>query len=141
MNASNKVVAIDGIIGVAKSTLLANLIKDDSFSNTIFIQEPVEKYCYYNAQGRIYNPLELFYQDPLKNGILSQMHFSRSLIKNFEDKLISSPEKNYSVLERSHFSPLIFTNFQYRNGTFSEFTKNYLCEETVQGVKKIPRET
>ena len=121
-----KYVAIEGIIGSGKSTILQcleakNLIRD----NCVFVEEPYYKF----VEKCNYNPLSQLNKDPWRNAAISQLHIIETSFAAYPNKNILSGKNQNFISERSIFSPKVFVKAGHLMGFLSDFTRDYLLDE------------
>jgi thymidylate kinase len=135
--------SVDGLIGSGKTSALAQLRKrlqgDDNF---FLIDEPLnlflkfEMYDFKNEETRHYNPLQLAYEDPKENALVTQFHILDRLVefyrKQFDtvESLVASGNKKVIIIsERSFESTTIFIENYFKQGIFSQFARDFLIDK------------
>lgn len=124
-----KIIVIDGLIGVGKTTLVE--ILKQKYKDIVFAKEPVEEFMKYKH----YNPLKLAYENP-KNWTITQLHIINCLVNHFK-KIIESSESRIIVSERGVLSPKIFTRILKNNGFITDFEHQFINDYNEQEIKKI----
>ncbi len=115
-------VALEGIVGAGKSTVL-NLLDKASFS---VCYEPVESFQSPVFEGK--NLLALAYQKPHQYAFLSQLNILLKLAKHFHQiKFISSSV----ITERSCLSPLVFIE-AYRKCSYITDPEYFILKELYE---------
>jgi len=118
--------ALEGIIGAGKSSVMGwmnEILETDGYKFHL-IPEPIEKFkCW-----KTYDPLVECYKQPEQSAALAQMHMMNVSLNYYSQSVLTSKRSDYDVVlsERSIFSPLVFTDTYFRDGTFSAFTKDSL---------------
>ena len=116
-------VAIDGNIGVGKSTVIKNL---RGFFKKI--PEPVGKFSLYKSNsGKTFYPLERSYEAPTTESVMAQIHIIRESCAYYREQL-SESMMQMNVSERSINSPRVFINAKARVGHMSEYSKESLLD-------------
>lgn len=126
-----KAVALLGGIGIGKTSLINHFISNTADEKVIPIFENINGF----QKFQCHNPLYLSYLDPAKNCAITQMHIIKELNNHFRHIGMSIPEeeRNETLLltDRSLFSPIPFSETFFSMGYFSEFTKDFLVNETI----------
>lgn len=105
MKVIKNLIAIEGNIGVGKSTLAGNL---KEHLNCVVMDEPVKENPY----------LELFYQDPKRYGLEMQFFLAGSRLKmHFE--AIQEASRGIVILDRSIYGDSVFCKLNNRFGNIS----------------------
>ena len=121
-----KVICIEGNIGAGKSTLIFDLKR--KIPHAGFIEENLEEYTTYKQ----YNPLVEMYQNPIQNASIAQLHFIRSINNILVKK---SRTHNILISDRSIYSPQVFGDALFKEGSISSFAKEYLFDEVISSAK------
>lgn len=115
----NKVIGVIGSIGAGKSSLIDQI----RWKDVGVFEENLKAYRKF---GR-YDPLELLYTDPQQNVALAQHHFIKCINNQLRE---SNTICKLWITDRSLFCPIIFVENLYKQGMISEFSKDYLVNET-----------
>jgi deoxyadenosine/deoxycytidine kinase len=144
-----KLFIIDGQIASGKSSLLRNLdefVKNHPHLpyNVISVNECLEKYE--NFKG--HNPLSLAYHDPARNAAVNQLYIIEIINKHLQDTLYDKlhfvrrkdhyddKKEHIVVVDRSLYSPLVFSRLLFKDGIISEFVYDFLRTKSTEEALK-----
>lgn len=114
----NYIVAIEGIIGSGKSSVIRQMMVD--FPEYEYILEPVDRWVY----DKGVNMLRSMYDNPKDDMAIFQIYVMNTFFENVISKIAGSHKKVF-IMERSLASSLkVFTKMHYRNGNISR--KQYI---------------
>jgi len=121
-----KILSVEGLVGAGKTTLLQK-IKPLLPPSVEIIYEPVERFQTYKQ----FNPLKLFYDDPVRNAGFVQYHIIEELGKHFSEKISDCEKQNTKLMicERNMFSPRIFINLLLKRNYLTMFEYEKLLEK------------
>lgn len=145
--------AIEGILGVGKTSLLENISSSFVDNSLKIIREPLYTFFKkfnlleesYKDRDNIsikFNPLEECYKDPEKNFPISQLFIIDKLVNTFstenEDNIFPnlSENKYLIVSDRSIYSPEAFIKARLILKNISLFTSEYLLQHLSQTSQK-----
>ena len=135
-NEESCVVALEGLIGAGKTTLMDNLrwtLRNKNVPFTVgFIREPADLFNRYGTMtGCWHAPLELMYKDPIQNLPMAQMHIVRESSSWYKSLIKSQRNQGFDfiITERSIESPPIFIEAAYAAGHLSCFSRDFLLDE------------
>ncbi len=141
-----QIVSVEGLMGTGKSSSLSHSVWDELVSSPQlairFVLEPVEKFCKYGK----YNPLQLYYEDPEKNIVATQLHIMRMVVEHYVENIkdaqseaVRAGKKDLLIIcERSPEACLVFLRHHYMRGRLSQFTRQYLYDEWTMLTNNIP---
>lgn len=122
MSRNVELIVVEGLLGSGKSSLLKSL-GDIGFGDVEIWHEPVHLFQNYKA----FKPLDLYYQNPQKEGSFFQLHVINSLKKYYMHKWSRvSPGTKFIICERSILSSILFINTMMKHNYISEFQRQYL---------------
>ena len=134
---NSTVIAIEGIIGCGKTTLMGKLkeiFKNEG--NIYFFDEPLESFQTYELfDGNKINPLDLYYKDIKLNAFAFQMFVLRCYDRLLEKIATTIPKDKHSfiVMDRSIYSARVFCEVLFENNYISSFALD-LYEKFVSEV-------
>ena len=118
------VVAISGLIGVGKSTLIKNLCHLCSYKYTPFLEPTSE------SEGASNNPfLEDYYRDPHRWALAMQVNLLWERFKQQQEAYYRSLHGEFCLLDSSIYSDMAFALVQKRDGYFTD--KEFECYKNM----------
>ena len=124
-----KLVSVVGNIGAGKSTVITN----PGLKNVGVIEEYLTGYRNFEK----HDPLELMYQNPGENVHLVQHHFIKCINKQLRN---TDSASQLWITDRSLFCPKVFIQNHFRGKRLSEFSRDYLINETDEYALKTLQE-
>ena len=121
------IVAIEGLIGAGKSTLVSYL--QEQLPDALFITEPVDLFTKY----KIFNPLALM----SSNTFAAQYHIIKSLIYHYKGYISKIQNHKLIITERYIDSPLVFIDALHYHDCISDFEKTLLADLFYDEKQKI----
>lgn len=132
------IVCVEGEIGIGKTTLLQNMDLERYNGVVDILWEPHEQF---NSFMIHYKPLDLFYTNPKKNALITQIHIFNVCQDYLENKLCEiSPQCKVLLTDRSIMSPVIFINTLRDMGYVSEYQYDFLIEYVKRSICKMEKQ-
>ena len=116
-----KNVAIEGLPGAGKTTLINNLRRRLE-SGVLIVNEPLDGFQKFGS----FNPLAALYDEPIKSGGICQLHFIDVLYQMYKKQIEGGAINILS--DRSFESVTIFTRNMRKMGYLTDFTEEFVLK-------------
>jgi deoxyadenosine/deoxycytidine kinase len=138
MDTKYNIIAIEGSIGIGKTTLLKNFDLERYNGVVEILYEPHEQFNNFMDK---YKPLDLFYSNPKENAIISQIHIFDTCKEYLKKKLYElSPKCKVLITDRSIESPIIFLHTLRDMGYITEYQFDFLIEYANRHICEMEKE-
>ena len=125
-----KTIAIEGLPGAGKSTLIDRL-RSKLQPEVVILKEPVEKFEKFGC----FNPLTELYDNPIKSSAICQLHVISALCDTYR-KHVESPSTKI-LSDRGLDTVPIFTNNMKQMGFLTNFTHAYVLSAFYEKLFKL----